>query len=283
MQIHMIHNGRDRDSLLMPMDAGIVDLMLQYSIQLVRCEPTTRFNVSGTYGTGNGILHDEFGRFHLEAWADPEWLAFRDNFVSVITRYWDRKFELTPDRPWYQARHGQAAPERSRITCSLSLGLVDAAGQANHRYFIIKPRETTFRSFADPPRRLGLFTHRDLTLDWNTRRTRIGRVHHSVSYLQNTILHEFGHTLGLHHVAGQGNSDAHYGVTLEQRQDVMGMGDHASARAARPWQSQLRHHLIPARGNRDDAALRFTARVVSPQLITYWDNDWVPPPAPVAP
>jgi hypothetical protein len=46
MQIHMIHNGRDRDSLLMPMDAGIVDLMLQYSIQLVRCEPTTRFNVS---------------------------------------------------------------------------------------------------------------------------------------------------------------------------------------------------------------------------------------------
>jgi hypothetical protein len=42
MNIRMIHNGRDRDSLLMPMDERTVDLMLQYSIQLIRCEPTTR-------------------------------------------------------------------------------------------------------------------------------------------------------------------------------------------------------------------------------------------------
>ena len=194
-------------------------------------------------------------------------------------RYWDGKFELTPNRPWYLPRGTQGAPSAARISCSLSLGLVDTAGLANHRYFIIKPQETTFRSFADRPRRLGLFTHRDLTLDWNTRQTRVGRVRHSVSYLQSTILHEFGHTLGLQHVNGAGNNDSNYGVTLEQREDVMGMGDHATARAARPWISQLSHHLIPARGNRDDAALRFTARVVSPQLITYWDNDWVPPAA----
>jgi len=35
MQIRMIHNGIDRDSLLTPTDARTVDLMLQYSIQLV--------------------------------------------------------------------------------------------------------------------------------------------------------------------------------------------------------------------------------------------------------
>jgi len=283
MQIHMIYNSRDRDSLLMPMDSRTIDLMLQYSIQLVRCEPTTRFNVSGTYCTGNGIVHDEGSRFHLDPWTNAEWTTFRDNFVSVIMRYWDGKFELSPNRPWYLPRGMQGTAASARISCSLSLGLVDTAGLANHRYFIIKPQETSFRSFADAPRRLGLFTHRDLTLDWNTRRTRIGRVRHSVSYLQSTILHEFGHTLGLQHVNGAGNDDANYGVTLEQREDVMGMGDHATARAARPWISQLRHHLIPARGNRDDAALRFTARVVSPQLITYWDNDWVPPPQPAAP
>lgn len=283
MQIRMIHNGVDRDSLLTPTDARTVDLMLQYSIQLVRCEPTTHFNVSGTYCTGNGIVHDEGERFHLDPWTNAEWVTFRDNFVSVIMRYWDGKFELTPNRPWYKARHSQAAAAAARITCSLSLGLVDAAGHANQRYFIIKPRETTFRSFADAPRRLGLFTHRDLALDWNTRRTRVGRVRHSVSYLQSTILHEFGHALGLQHVNGAGNSDANYGVTLDQRQDLMGMGDHAGPREAQPWKTQLRHHLIPARGNRDDALLRFTARVVAPQLITYWDNDWVPPPAPAAP
>jgi len=194
-------------------------------------------------------------------------------------RYWDGKFELTPSRPWYQARHALGAPQASRITCSLSLGLVEAAGQANQRFFIIKPQETNFRSFAMAEQRLGLFTHRDLALDWNTRQTRIGRVRHSVSYLQTTILHEFGHTLGLHHVGGRGNGDANYGTTLDQRQELMGLGDYATARAAQPWISQLRHHLIAAR---TEAAPRFTARAIAPQLITYWDNDWVPPP-PAAP
>ena len=70
--------------------------------------------------------------------------------------------------PWYRARHAQEAAAASRITGSLFLGLVDAAEHAKQRYFIIKPRETTFRSFADAPRRLELFTHRDLALDWNT-------------------------------------------------------------------------------------------------------------------
>jgi hypothetical protein len=280
MNIRMIHNGRDRDSLLMPMDERTVDLMLQYSIQLIRCEPTTRiteFRSVDTHASGNGIVRDGSDRFNLDAWRDDEWVAFRDNFVRVITRYWDGKFELTPSRAWHQARHAIGAPSASRITCSLSIGLVDAAGQANHRYFIIKPRETNFRSFAWSAQRLGMFTHRDLALNWNTRQTRLGRVRHSVSFLQTTILHEFGHTLGLHHVGGRGNADSNYGISLEARNELMGMGDHATPRLAQPWISQLRHHLIPARG---EAAVRFTPRVVGPQLITYWDNDWVPPPPP---
>jgi hypothetical protein len=273
MEIRMIHNGRDRDSLLMPMDAQTIDLMLQFSIQLVRCEPATHFNASGTYCTGNGILHDAYGQFHLDPWTDAEWAGFRDNLVGVLMRYWDGKFELTPNRAWYLPSGAAGGSVAAKMTCSLSIGLVDSAGTANQRYFIIKPRETNFRSFADPPRRLGLFTHRDLTLDWNTRLTRVGHDRHSISYLQCTVLHEFGHTLGLQHVAGAGNSDANYGTTLDQREDLMGMGDHAGPREAQPWISQLRHHLVPARG---EAALRFTARVVAPQLITYWDNDWRP-------
>jgi len=195
MNIRMIHNGRDRDSLLMPMDDRTVDLMLQYSVQLIRCEPTTRvneFRSVDTHVPGNGTVRDGSDRFNLDPWTDGEWAAFRENFVKVITRYWDGKFELTPNRAWYQARHAIGAPAAPRITCSLSIGLVDAAGQANQRYFIIKPRETNFRSFAWAPYRLGMFTHRDLALDWNTRQTRLGRVRHSVSFLQTTILHEFG-------------------------------------------------------------------------------------------
>jgi len=265
----------------MPMGASqSMDLMLQFSLLLVRCEPTSHFNVLGTWCRGDGILHDEFGRFHLDRWSDDEWTAFRNNFTSVITRYWDGKFELTPNRPWHRPFGPAGAVEATPINCSLSLGLIDEAPRAHHRYFIIKPQETNFRSFAAADHRLGLFTHRDLSYDWNTRRTRVGpHVRHSVSFLQSTILHEFGHTLGLDHVAGSGNDDAAYGVTLDQREDLMGMGDHVTAREAQPWKSQLRYHLIPERHHRDDAALRFTARVIQPQLITYWDNDWVAPPA----
>src|SRR5215467_12549410 len=136
MQIRLIHNGRDRDSLFMPMDARTVDLMLQYSVQLVRCEPTSHFNVAGTYCTGHGILHDQYGRFHLDPWTDAEWTAFSDNFVKVIMRYWDGKFELTPNQPWYRPSGSQVPAEAATVTCSLSLGLMDSPRQANQRYFI---------------------------------------------------------------------------------------------------------------------------------------------------
>jgi hypothetical protein len=278
MQLRMIHSGRSRDSLVTPSDARTFDLMLQLRLQLVRCEPTSHFNVSGTHCNGNGILHDEFGTFHLLAWTPAEWNAFRSNVVPIISRYWDRKFELTPSRPWYQRRAGEA-PVAARFTCSLSLQLVDTAGHAHHRYFIIKPQEATFRSFASSETRRGMFTDRDLSLRRRPRMTRVGTAVHSVTFYQSTILHEFGHTLGLHHVAGQGNHSAAYGTTLEQRHDVMGLGEHASERAARPWISQLRHHLRPAHG---EAPLTFTARIVAPQIITYWDNDWVPPAAAAA-
>lgn len=274
MQVRLTHHAHSRDSTLLPITDERLGLILQYKIQLIRCEPTTHFNAAGTYCTGNGILHDEFGRFHLEAWSDAEWTEFRNQFANIVTRHWDDKFELTPNQAWYPAR-GPANVTAAAVKCHLSLELVNNAAAAHHRYFIIKPRETNFRSFAAADRRLGLFTHRDLALGWNDRRTRVGHERHSVSYLQSTVLHEFGHTLGLGHVNGAGNSDANYGTTLEQRDDMMGMGDHLTARHASPWRTQLRHHLVPGH-NRHDAALRFTARVTAPQLITYWDNDWRP-------
>jgi len=76
---------------------------------------------------------------------------------------------------------------------------------------------------------MGLYIHHNLSLWLNTRQTRMGRVCHSVSYLECTILHEFGHTLQMQHVAGSGYTDAAYGTSLEQREDLMGVGDHAGA------------------------------------------------------
>jgi len=86
-------------------------------------------------------------------------MAFRDSFVRVIMRYWDAKFELTANQPWYRPSGSQMAAERpGSLQPSSRAG--GHAQPANHQYYIIKLKETTFRSLAAPEQRLGLFTHR---------------------------------------------------------------------------------------------------------------------------
>jgi hypothetical protein len=277
MQLHLFKSARRWDSCLLPMDDNTLELLFQFRVRLVRIEPTTRFNLGGgTFATGNGILHDTDGNYNLDAWRNEDWDTFKRDFVGVVQRHWSDRFILNPNKPWYLPRAG-STQTAARINCGLSVQLVDTAAQAHQTYRIIHPREASFRSFADPDDRSGLFTHLDLASTWNTRMTRIGRVRHSVSFLQTTINHEFGHSMGLDHVNGAGNSDSNYGITLEQRENQMGMGGLLTGRHARPWLTRLRAHLIPR--NHYDTTVHFTGRIESLQLIEYWDNDWQPTPA----
>jgi hypothetical protein len=59
---------------------------------------------------------------------------------------------------------------------------------------------------------------------------------------------------------------------LAEQQDIMGLGDRLTASAGQAWITQLRHHLVPARG---EPPLSFTARLTALELISYWDYDWV--------
>jgi hypothetical protein len=277
MQIHFFRSGRRWDSCLLPLDDNTFGFILQFRVRLVRVEPNTRFFSSDTYATGNGRLHDTYGTFHLDAWTNEEWEAYKRRFVEVVQRHWSDKFVLDPDRAWYRPRLG-ANLTSAVIQCGLSVELVETSARAHQTYRIIHPRETTFRSYVEEHNRSGLFTHQDLESQWGNRLTRIGSENHSVDFLQTTINHEFGHTLGLNHVNGVGNSDRHYGVTLEQRENQMGMGGRLTAAHGRPWIRSLwdRHHLTPERRHLPEDRVVFTARVAAMQLIEYWDNDWRP-------
>ena len=125
MQIRLIHNGRDRNSLLLPMDARTIDLMLQYSIQLVRLRADLALQCSsesscviGTASSSSRRTSHGIGRA-AHKWP-PRW---RKSPAAFLSGWWAR-------------------PSR---------------------------RETTFRSFAASEKRLGLFTHRDLSCDWYPR------------------------------------------------------------------------------------------------------------------
>lgn len=276
MQFRMIHNGADRDSMLYRLDEQHLDLALRYRIELVRVEPTTRVQVPGdpnTFANGDGQIHDDDGVHKLAKWEEWEWFAFRDNFPKVIKDFWDEKFELTPNRAWFRPspNQGLTAP---KVTCSLDIELV--AGGAHQRYFIINlaPNEQPFRSFAVPTERTGVFTQYDLSPDKFHRKTSIrhGRrtEQHRVTYFQTTILHEFGHTMGLHHVRGQSNKDDAYGITLDERTNMMGFGEQIHASQASPWISQMRRHLI---SSAKDQAVNFKARVIAPQQVSHFYFD----------
>ncbi|WAC10767.1 hypothetical protein [Dyadobacter pollutisoli] len=273
MHIHLFRNARRWDSCLLPIDDTTFGLILQFKVHLVRVEPTTRFFRPDTHATGNGILHDTYGTFHLDAWDNRDWEEYKRRFVEVVQRHWSDRFILDPNKDWYTPRSGSTR-NSATIQCGLSIQLVETAAQAHQTYRIIHPREDGFRSYVEEANRSGLFTHQDLESHWNNRRTRVGTAIHSVDFLQTTINHEFGHTLGLDHVNGVGNSDSHYGVTLEQRENQMGMGGLLTGRHAQPWIRQMRFHAIPR--THYDTTVQFRGRVASPQLIEYWDNDWQP-------
>lgn len=274
MQFRMVDTGPDRDSVMYRVDELCIDLALRYRIELVRCEPTTRIRLPGlaaTFANGDGKLSDDGAIYNLDVWENWEWLAFRDGFRRVVKDFWDGKFELTPNRPWFRPSPHQAltAP---KVACSLDIDIVDSPAKAHQRYFIIKlaPQQPFFRSFAFPSGRLGVFTQNDLSPMTRHRRTRIGNgrrgAAHDVTYYQTVILHEFGHTMGLDHIRGAGNDANNYGITLEERSNEMGMGDQVVSGQAHPWLSQMRRHLIR---NHNDHAVSFKPRVIAPQQASY--------------
>ncbi|MCF2490489.1 hypothetical protein [Dyadobacter sp. CY347] len=273
MQLHLFKTARKWDSCLLPIDDNTLGLILQFRVRLVRIEPGSRFFMGSTYALGDGFVMDEGRRFTLASWNNREWEAYQREFVRVVQRHWSDKFVLIPNKPWYSPRPG-APLTAAKINCGLSIELVLSDGNAHQTYRIIHPTQP-FRSFADPEGRSGLFTHTDVEPEWNTSMTRMGRETHSVSFYQIAVNHEFGHTLGLAHVNGVGNSDWNYGVTLEQRENQLGLGSRLTSTHARPWINRLKSHLIPR--THADSTVHFTGTVDSLQLIEYWDNDWQPP------
>ena len=268
MQFRMAQKGDQRDSVLHFLSEDTLDLAMRFRIQLVRVDPTTILNEGGQVAGGNGSLLDtEFNdTFNLQTWEAWEWHAFRSSFGPVVTDFWNNRFELTPNRPWY--KHSAGGPAIAlKINCGLDIELVESIGQAHHRYFIIKPTREDYRSWVIQPQRIAMLTDRDLSPTTSRRPTRVRRGRRvDVSFFQTTVVHEFGHTLGLHHVRHGGNADDAYGVSLDEQSTVMGRGETTGAGAAQPWIDQLRRHLIRSP---NEQPVRFRARVVKEQSASH--------------
>jgi hypothetical protein len=56
------------------------------------------------------------------------------------------------------------------------------------------------------------------------------------------VAHEFGHLIGLSHVACEGNAERCYGVTAEQKLDIMGYGMEVSKRDYAPFRKIMQRY-----------------------------------------
>lgn len=281
MTIHFVQRGRRWDSLLFPIDDNRFELTLQFRIRLVRIEPTSHFTDGNTWMKGDGNLYDmDLHRtVKLETWNDLEWETYKREFKSVLERNWGERFVLTANKAWYTPRAG-SAPVNSLIKCSLAIQVVDFADQAPHFmfrciHFHPDAYPNHFRSYASAYYGLGVLTHEDVSFSWNPQRKASP---HGIEFGQIPVVHEFGHVLGFHHVNGDTSDDSAYGVTVDQQDNVMGMGSRFADKQAEPWEYAVNRHLV--RENRYDQSVKFTGHVSVPQIIAYWDDTWAPTPTP---
>jgi hypothetical protein len=63
-----------------------------------------------------------------------------------------------------------------------------------------------------------------------------------MTFAQTPVAHEFGHLIGLSHVACEGNAERCYGVTAEQKLDIMGYGMEVSKRDYAPFRKIMQRY-----------------------------------------
>ncbi|CAG5074210.1 hypothetical protein DYBT9623_04985 [Dyadobacter sp. CECT 9623] len=273
------------DSVLLPLDDNTLQLTIQVRVHLRKVEPTDRGIFDDLIIDGKGTITDRSSGYKYQAnpWTMAEWQDFENEYQKVITNYWDKKFDLVPNRPWYKSSKGLTP---AKIVCGLSMDIVKTSPAQAHvalSIFNTRKKPNTFRSFINTTAvpKTGCFNRSDVETDmfsWMPHRyrsesavSRINGVAHAVDYVRNTAAHEFGHILELDHVGGTGNDMRDYGFNnVDDADTLLGVGRAQSAKFAKPWNQRLRGHLI--RQNHEDQLVNFTPTLSTPQMIGYWDN-----------
>jgi hypothetical protein len=215
------------------------DLILIVRVALVRRDPAPGYSEGTVQDVGNAQVT-------ILRWESEQWEQFKSDFKTNIEQAWNDRLWLVPSADCgLSIRQGNAIV-RPNVKCGVSIRVVDERDDhhTSVRCVNLKPRQRHRSGWSGYNVRPadgydGFFDSRDVTAG--------GQLH------QIPVAHEFGHYLGLLHVA-TGYPGSHctrddqfarqcYGVTAHQRGDIMGAGMRVERWHAAPWLHRITQHV----------------------------------------
>jgi Metallo-peptidase family M12B Reprolysin-like len=162
-------------------------------------------------------------------WTSGEWGAWVHKFSALIQNTWSEKYWLSTPASLNElevTRAGGGAKSRVQLHCVLKVQMV-AGGAAHHRIKVVK---------ANAPDGVAFVSNSTLYDDADLKSVPPGVTGWAKPF--NTVVHEIGHTLGLHHACESITPAAPYCLAGHpDYTEVMGKGNELRARYATPWQN----------------------------------------------
>lgn len=219
------------------------------------------------------------------AWTDQQWTDWKRDFKRVLedgiqgAGGWNNRFWMVPNRSWEPQRAtasgGMRAHHIHNIRCCLRIDLVDDENRAHLKLHVKRlapdnEQATSSMQLASQVDRdaenYGHLDHRDLSFRDTPRGQR-----------QIPVMHEFGHYLGLDHVARRGNDNAAYAIwpagtqptraQSHQVGDLMGAGMRMEPWHARPWVRRIPMHIGRQARGASAVEWRVTTARPEPQFV----------------
>ena len=201
------------------------------------------FNQINPAGAAAAGTYHDYGRAsaptrNIIRWTPASWEAWKTNFVTSATAFWNGKFWLVNDAGLFSFMVGTTT-YIPNVFCKMKIVASDGPANTHHAIDVVRlaASENWFGS------------HERLYDSLDTTSVQKSTDSHNRPIMQRAHVHEVGHLLGLDHVdvgqahcpaSGDTNASACYGVSDQSLNSVMGTGMQIRLENASPWRNAIR-------------------------------------------